>query len=71
MLLGLALLLGGCSRMPGAQPEYIGIEQAKTAVLAAAGVSPEQAAADACKVEHDLSEETFARICAYVEAPPQ
>ena len=35
------------------------------------GVSPEQAAADACKVEHDLSEETFARICAYVEAPPQ
>lgn len=31
------------------------------------GVSPEQAAIDACKVEHDLSEETFGRICAYVE----
>ena len=34
------------------------------------GVSPEQAAADACKVEHDLSEETFGRICAYVEDGP-
>lgn len=35
------------------------------------GVSPEQAAVDACKVEHDLSEETFGRICAYVEDRPQ
>ncbi len=26
------------------------------------GVSPEVAAADACKVEHDLSEETFQKI---------
>ena len=26
------------------------------------GVSPETAAADACKVEHDLSEETYQRI---------
>ena len=31
------------------------------------GVSPEQAASDACKVEHDLSQETFERICAFVE----
>ena len=31
------------------------------------GVSPEQAAVDACKVEHDLSQETFDRICAFVE----
>ena len=31
------------------------------------GVSPEQAAIDACKVEHDLSQETFARICAFVK----
>ena len=31
------------------------------------GVSPEQAAIDACKVEHDLSQETFDRICAFVE----
>lgn len=30
------------------------------------GVSPEQAAIDACKVEHDLSEETFAKICVWV-----
>jgi len=31
------------------------------------GVSAEQASADACKVEHDLSEETFDRIRAYVD----
>ena len=31
------------------------------------GVSPEQAAIDACKVEHDLSQEPFARIRAFVE----
>ena len=30
------------------------------------GVSSEQAAVDACKVEHDLSEETFGRIRAFV-----
>lgn len=30
------------------------------------GVTPEQAAIDACKVEHDLSEETFGRICAFI-----
>lgn len=30
------------------------------------GVSQKQAAEDACKVEHDLSAETFARICDYV-----
>ena len=34
------------------------------------GVSPEQAAIDACKVEHDLSEETFTRICSYVGDQP-
>lgn len=31
------------------------------------GVEPEQAAADACKVEHDLSDETFRCIRAFVE----
>ena len=31
------------------------------------GVSQEQAAADACKVEHDLSDETFCCISAFVE----
>jgi DtxR family Mn-dependent transcriptional regulator len=30
------------------------------------GVSPEIAAEDACKVEHDLNDETFSRICAFV-----
>lgn len=29
------------------------------------GVSPEVAALDACKVEHDLSDETFEKICAH------
>lgn len=60
MLLGLALLLGGCSRMPGAQPEYIGIEQAKTAVLAAAGVSPEQASFSIAGLEKQDGEEFYA-----------
>ena len=32
------------------------------------GVSQEQAAVDACKVEHDLSAETFARICEFGQA---
>jgi len=32
------------------------------------GVSSAQAAVDACKVEHDLSEETFGKICAYVDS---
>ena len=31
------------------------------------GVSEEQAAIDACKVEHDLSQETFDCICDFVE----
>jgi len=30
------------------------------------GVSPETASADACKVEHDLSDETYQRIKAHV-----
>lgn len=30
------------------------------------GVSPEQAAVDACKVEHDLSDETFGKMCEFV-----
>lgn len=31
------------------------------------GVSPDVAAEDACKVEHDLSDETFAKIREFVE----
>lgn len=37
-----------------------------TKALIQLGVSPEVAAADACKMEHDLSEESFERIRAYV-----
>ena len=36
-----------------------GRHQALTSFFVALGVSKETAAADACKVEHDLSEETF------------
>lgn len=32
------------------------------------GVSPEVAAADACKVEHDLSMETFEKLKAHIKA---
>lgn len=38
--------------------------QTLTRFLVQLGVSPEVAAADACKVEHDLSEESYQRICA-------
>ena len=31
------------------------------------GVSPQVAAEDACKVEHDLSDETFQKICQFIE----
>lgn len=33
------------------------------------GVNPQVAAADACKVEHDLSSETFQKIKEYVQGP--
>ena len=36
-----------------------------TQIFIQLGVSPETAAADACKVEHDLSEETFEKIKAH------
>lgn len=39
--------------------------QLLTRVFTALGVSPQVAAADACKVEHDLSEETFQKIKAH------
>ncbi len=41
-----------------------------TALFARLGVSPEVARADACKIEHDLSEETFAKIKAWIAAMP-
>lgn len=36
-------------------------------VLMKLGVSHDVALADACKIEHDLSDETFARICDYLK----
>ena len=33
-----------------------------TEFLTQLGVSPENAAADACKIEHDISEESYERI---------
>ena len=38
-----------------------------TAVLTRLGVPPEIAAADACKMEHDISEETFAALKRHIE----
>ena len=35
------------------------------------GVSPQIASEDACKVEHDLSEETFRKICQFVQESGQ
>ena len=44
-----------------------------TRILAALGVDEETAAQDACKIEHDLSPETFEKLRAYAEAhlPPK
>ena len=39
-----------------------GRHQAITKLFVLLGVNPEQAAEDACKVEHDLSDETYDRI---------
>lgn len=39
-----------------------------TRFLTALGVSEETAAADACKMEHDLSDETFEKIKAHAQA---
>ena len=36
-----------------------------TEFLVSLGVTPEVAAADACKIEHDLSDETFEKIVAH------
>ena len=38
-----------------------------TCVLVAIGVDEETAAADACKIEHNLSDQTFAKIKEYIE----
>lgn len=38
-----------------------------TDFFAQLGVSPETARADACRVEHDISEETFDALCRYAQ----
>lgn len=38
-----------------------------TEFLLSLGVSPENAAADACKIEHDLSEESCKRLMAHIQ----
>ena len=38
-----------------------------TAFFIALGVNPDTAAKDACKVEHDLSEETYSKMIAFAE----
>ena len=42
--------------------------QVLTAGLIRLGVSREIAAADACKIEHDISPQTFAAICRHAQA---
>ena len=42
-----------------------------TNLLTALGVSPETAAADACKLEHAISDESFEAIKAYVQKQKQ
>ena len=44
-----------------------GRHEALTAWLVSIGVGPEVAAQDACRIEHVISEESFARIRAQVE----
>lgn len=39
-----------------------------TQFLEGLGVSPENAAADACKIEHDLSAESFEKLAAFAKA---
>lgn len=39
-----------------------------TKLLVALGVDPETAAADACKMEHDISQRSFDAICAHAKA---
>ena len=57
-----------CDPVEGRLPEE-GTDEAATDthVLELMGVTPEVASEDACKVEHDLSEETFGCIQAYLK----
>ena len=56
---------GYISLLPPGEAIATGIyarHQVLTQFLVQLGVSPENAAADACKIEHDLSEESYERI---------
>jgi len=46
--------------------QVYGRHKAITKLFMLMGVSEEQAAEDACKVEHDLSDETYTKICEFV-----
>ena len=56
--LSLSLVLAGCQGAQVAQRVYQR-HRLLTRVFMTLGVSEETASADACKIEHDLSEETF------------
>ena len=43
------------------------VQWSLTAFFVALGVDPETASKDACKVEHDLSEETYSKMIAFAE----
>lgn len=45
--------------------------QLLTAFLVSLGVSEETAAEDACRIEHDISAETFGKIKEYMEKHPE
>lgn len=47
--------------------EIYGRHKVLTEFFVRLGVSPETAAADACKVEHDLSDETFEKLLAHAK----
>lgn len=60
---------GGITLLPSGQEiasRIYGRHKTITRFFVLLGVSPEIAAEDACKVEHDLNEETFARIRQFV-----
>ena len=48
-----------------------GRHRALTAFFVALGVDPDIAAKDACKVEHDLSEETYRKMIDFAEKATQ
>ena len=58
------MLVLTASGMEIASQIYAG-HRALTECFIRIGVSPEQAREDACKIEHDISQETFEALCRY------